>query len=154
MIGVSVLEKGTTNGGNFRRMNFVCLLIRNSELLRIKNKRKATYKSRKTARSNLKILSRPHLTDYCNLYITNSLHLSLPAILLPSILLSTKKPENMFALRHLFTHYYVILIFQIDDGRQMVTVTAVSYTHLDVYKRQHWWCRWSDCHLPLFQTGS
>ena len=29
----------------------------------------------------------------------------------------------MFALRHLFTHYYVILIFQIDDGRQMVTVT-------------------------------
>ena len=30
----------------------------------------------------------------------------------------------MFALRHLFTHYYVILIFQIDDGRQMVTVTV------------------------------
>ena len=80
------------------------------------------------------------------------IYLSLPAILLPSILLSTKKPENLFALRHLFTHYYVILIFQIDDGRQMVTVTvqpspasmrtqggtfvSVSYTHLDVYKRQ------------------
>ena len=32
----------------------------NSELLRIKNKRKASYKSRKTARSNLKILSRPN----------------------------------------------------------------------------------------------
>ena len=30
----------------------------------------------------------------------------------------------MFALRHLFTHYYVILIFQIDDGRQMVTVAV------------------------------
>ena len=30
----------------------------------------------------------------------------------------------MFALRHLFTHYYVISNFQIDDGRQMVTVTV------------------------------
>ena len=31
-----------------------------SELLRIKNKQKASYKSRKTARSNLKILIRPN----------------------------------------------------------------------------------------------
>ena len=38
----------------FRRMNFVCLLMSDSELLRIKNKQKASYKSRKTARSNLK----------------------------------------------------------------------------------------------------
>ena len=39
---------------SFRRMNFVCLLMSDSELLRIKNKQKASYKSRKTARSNLK----------------------------------------------------------------------------------------------------
>ena len=39
---------------NFRRMNFACLLMSDSELLRIKNKRKASYKSRKTARSILK----------------------------------------------------------------------------------------------------
>ncbi|MDY3009330.1 MAG: hypothetical protein SOR86_09835, partial [Sodaliphilus sp.] len=39
---------------NFRRMNFACLLMSDSELLRIKNKQKASYKSRKTARSNLK----------------------------------------------------------------------------------------------------
>ena len=39
-------------------MNFVCLLMSDSELLRIKNKRKASYKSRKTAKSNLKILTR------------------------------------------------------------------------------------------------
>ena len=39
-------------------MNFVCLLMSDSELLRIKNEQKASYKSRKTARSNLKILSR------------------------------------------------------------------------------------------------
>ena len=31
-----------------------------SELLRIKNKQKASYKNRKTARSNLKILIRPN----------------------------------------------------------------------------------------------
>ena len=43
---------------SFRRMNFVCLLMSNSELLRIKNKRKVSYKSRKTAKSNLKILTR------------------------------------------------------------------------------------------------
>ena len=41
-------------------MNFVCLLMSDSELLRIKNKQKASYKSRKTARSNLKILIRPN----------------------------------------------------------------------------------------------
>ena len=35
-------------------MNFVCLLMSDSELLRIKNKQKASYKSRKTAKSNLK----------------------------------------------------------------------------------------------------
>ena len=35
-------------------MNFVCLLMSDSELLRIKNKQKASYKNRKTARSNLK----------------------------------------------------------------------------------------------------
>ena len=45
---------------NFRRMNFVCLLMSDSELLRIKNKQKASYKSRKTARSDLKILIRPN----------------------------------------------------------------------------------------------
>ena len=39
-------------------MNFACLLMSDSELLRIKNKRKASYKSRKTAKSNLKILTR------------------------------------------------------------------------------------------------
>ena len=39
---------------SFRRMNFACLLMSDSELLRIKNKQKASYKSRKTARSNLK----------------------------------------------------------------------------------------------------
>ncbi|MDD7654267.1 MAG: hypothetical protein SOY38_02455, partial [Sodaliphilus sp.] len=39
---------------SFRRMSFACLLMSDSELLRIKNKRKASYKSRKTARSNLK----------------------------------------------------------------------------------------------------
>ena len=38
----------------FRRMNFVCLLMSDSELLRIKNKQKASYKNRKTARSHLK----------------------------------------------------------------------------------------------------
>ena len=37
----------------FRRMIFVCLLMSDSELLRIKNKQKASYKSRKNARSNL-----------------------------------------------------------------------------------------------------
>ena len=37
---------------NFRRMNFVCILMSDSELLRIKKKQKASYKSRKTARSN------------------------------------------------------------------------------------------------------
>ena len=41
-------------------MNFDCLLMSDSELLRIKNKQKASYKSRKTARSNLKILIRPN----------------------------------------------------------------------------------------------
>ncbi|MDY5418106.1 MAG: hypothetical protein SPG92_09155, partial [Sodaliphilus sp.] len=44
----------------FRRMNFVCLLMSDSELLRIKNKRNASYKNRKTARSNTKILTRPN----------------------------------------------------------------------------------------------
>ena len=39
---------------NFRRMNFACLLMSDSELLRIKNKQKASYKSRKAARSNQK----------------------------------------------------------------------------------------------------
>ena len=39
---------------SFRRMSFVCLLISDSELLLIKNKRKASYKNRKTARINLK----------------------------------------------------------------------------------------------------
>ena len=43
----------------FRRMNFVCLLMSDSKLLRIKNKQKASYKNRKTARSNLK---NPHTT--------------------------------------------------------------------------------------------
>ena len=33
-------------------------LMSDSELLRIKNKRKASYKNRKTAKSNLKILTR------------------------------------------------------------------------------------------------
>ena len=33
-------------------------LMSDSDLLRIKNKRKASYKSRKTAKSNLKILTR------------------------------------------------------------------------------------------------
>ena len=37
-------------------MSFACLLMSDSELLRIKNKRKASYKSRKTARSNQKSL--------------------------------------------------------------------------------------------------
>ena len=41
-------------------MNFDCLLMSDSELLRIKNKQKASYKSRKTARSNLNILIRPN----------------------------------------------------------------------------------------------
>ena len=41
-------------------MNFVCLLMSDSELLRIKNKRNASYKNRKTARSNTKILTRPN----------------------------------------------------------------------------------------------
>ena len=45
---------------NFRRMNFACLLMSDSELLRIKNKQKASYKSRKTARSNPKKLIRPN----------------------------------------------------------------------------------------------
>ena len=45
---------------SFRRMNFDCLLMSDSELLRIKNKQKASYKSRKTARSNLNILIRPN----------------------------------------------------------------------------------------------
>ena len=44
----------------FRRMNFVCLLMSDSELLRIKNKRNTSYKNRKTARSNTKILTRPN----------------------------------------------------------------------------------------------
>ena len=35
-------------------MNFDCLLMSDSELLRIKNKQKASYKNRKTARSILK----------------------------------------------------------------------------------------------------
>ena len=39
---------------NFRRMDFDCLLMSDSELLRNKNKQKASYKSRKTTRSNLK----------------------------------------------------------------------------------------------------
>ena len=39
---------------SFRRMNFVCLLMSDSELSRIKNKQKASYKNRKTTRSNLK----------------------------------------------------------------------------------------------------
>ena len=39
---------------SFRRMNFDCLLMSDSELLRIKNEQKASYKSRKAARSNLK----------------------------------------------------------------------------------------------------
>ena len=41
-------------------MNFVCILMSDSELLRIKNKQKASYKSRKTARSNKIILTRPN----------------------------------------------------------------------------------------------
>ena len=41
-------------------MNFVCLLMSDSELLRIKNKQKASYKSRKAARSNQKKLIRPN----------------------------------------------------------------------------------------------
>ena len=45
---------------SFRRMNFACLLMSDSELLRIKNKQKASYKSRKTARSYIKILIRPN----------------------------------------------------------------------------------------------
>ena len=45
---------------NFRRMNFACLLMSDSELLRIKNKQKASYKSRKAARSNQKKLTRPN----------------------------------------------------------------------------------------------
>ena len=35
-------------------MDFDCLLMSDSELLRIKNEQKASYKSRKAARSNLK----------------------------------------------------------------------------------------------------
>ena len=35
----------------FRRMDFVWLLMSNSELLRIKNKQKTTYKKQKTASS-------------------------------------------------------------------------------------------------------
>ena len=45
---------------NFRRMNFACLLMSDSDLLRIKNKQKASYKSRKNARSNKKNLTRPN----------------------------------------------------------------------------------------------
>ena len=41
-------------------MDFACLLMSDSELLRIKNKQKASYRSRKTARSNIKNLSRPN----------------------------------------------------------------------------------------------
>ena len=47
----------------FRRMNFVCLLMSDSELLRIKNKQKASYKNRKTARSNLKKSFHVLMTD-------------------------------------------------------------------------------------------
>ena len=47
----------------FRRMNFVCLLMSDSELLRIKNKQKASYKNRKTARSNLKKSFNVLMTD-------------------------------------------------------------------------------------------
>ena len=47
----------------FRRMNFVCLLMSDSELLRIKNKRNASYKNRKTARSNLKKSFHVLMTD-------------------------------------------------------------------------------------------
>ena len=44
-------------------MNFVCLLMSDSELLRIKNKQKASYKSRKAARSNLKKSFHGLMTD-------------------------------------------------------------------------------------------
>ena len=44
-------------------MNFDCLLMSDSELLRIKNKQKASYKNRKTARSNLKKSFHVLMTD-------------------------------------------------------------------------------------------
>ena len=29
---------------------------------------------------------------------------------------------------------------RVDSGEEYLSVWAVSYTHLDVYKRQIWWC--------------
>ncbi|MCI6047421.1 MAG: hypothetical protein MR736_02425, partial [Prevotella pectinovora] len=40
---------------NFRRMNFACLLMSDSELLRIKNKQKASYKKTKDCKQLLKL---------------------------------------------------------------------------------------------------
>ncbi|MCI6047323.1 MAG: hypothetical protein MR736_01910, partial [Prevotella pectinovora] len=48
----------------FRRMDFVWLLMSNSELLRIKNKQKAPYKKQKTASSYYNYTLNGLMTDW------------------------------------------------------------------------------------------
>ncbi len=55
-------------------MDFACLLMSDSELLRIKNKRKASYKSRKTARSNIKIHTRSNDRFGLNHSVSSTYH--------------------------------------------------------------------------------
>ncbi|SHJ46830.1 hypothetical protein SAMN05444350_13010 [Bacteroides stercorirosoris] len=68
------------------------------------------------------------LTEYCNLYITNSFHLSFSSAFLRISFYITKKPESKFNFPvSIYTLLYILLL-QIDDGRQMVTVTVQPYT--------------------------